>query len=85
MAATTDLYLQLQRIYRDQADADVTAIEAHLQKLLTAHGRAAASIPRVFIKQFCKNARNLRWGSASLIPAPTIASCRDHCMKHDCI
>ena len=41
MAATTDLYLQLQRIYREQAEADVSAVEAHLHKILQAHGRVA--------------------------------------------
>lgn len=79
MAATTELFLQLQRIYKEQAEADVTAIEAHLHKILRAHGRAAASIPRAFIKQFCKNARNLR--CERLTHSCTPISCHTNSMK----
>ena len=60
MAASSELYLQLQRIYRDQAEAHVTAMQAHAERILLANGREAASIPRAFVKQFCKNSRNLR-------------------------
>ena len=34
MTATTALYLQLQRIYREQADADLKAVAQHVRKVL---------------------------------------------------
>ena len=61
------LYLQLQRLYRAQADKDVAAVEGHVRATLSSIGRPADSISRDTIKHFCKNARNLRvirWGAA---------------------
>ncbi|CAL8467774.1 g7312 [Coccomyxa elongata] len=60
MTSTTDMYLQLQRLYRDQADADITTVETHVQALLKSIGRNPASIPRTSVAAFVKNARNLR-------------------------
>lgn len=54
------LYLQLQRLYRERADADVAAVEAHLQQLLAEAGSPGRSIPSSEVKHFCKNARNIR-------------------------
>jgi hypothetical protein len=54
------LYLQLQRLYRAQADRDVAAVEAHVRDTLSSIGRPADSVSRESIKHFCKNARNLR-------------------------
>ena len=60
MTTTTELYLQLQRIYRAKAGADVAAVQAHLREILTANGRAEEAIPFMAVKNFCKNSRNLR-------------------------
>ncbi|KAI8465712.1 MAG: hypothetical protein J3K34DRAFT_436030 [Monoraphidium minutum] len=60
MSTTTDLYLQLQRIYRDQADTHIAAVEARVRALLGAAGRPADAIPAAAVRNFCKNARNLR-------------------------
>lgn len=60
MTATTAMYLQLQRVYRERADEDVAAVEGHVQRILSSIGRAPGSIPHVSIRTFCKNARNLR-------------------------
>ena len=65
MTSTTDMYLQLQRLYRERAAADMRAVEAHVQSLLKSIGRSPASIPQSSIAAFVKNARNLR--SASLL------------------
>lgn len=54
------LYLQLQRLYRERADADVAAVESHLQQLLPEAGSPGRSIPTSEVKHFCKNARNIR-------------------------
>lgn len=60
MTATTTAYLQLQRVYRERADADVAAVEAHAGRILTALGRSPTAIPHAVVRTYCKNARNLR-------------------------
>lgn len=60
MTSTTDMYLQLQRLYREQADADICAVEAHVRQLLKSIRRDPASIPRSSVSAFVKNARNIR-------------------------
>jgi hypothetical protein len=59
-AAAASLYLQLQRLYRDQADAEVAAVEAHLGQLLATLGSPGRSIPTSDVKHCCRNARNIR-------------------------
>lgn len=65
MTSTTDMYLQLQRLYREQADLDISAVERHMHVLLKNIGRSPASIPRSSVSAFVKNARNLRCSSQS--------------------
>eukprot|EP00878_Enallax_costatus_P020102 GHUV01021234.1.p1 GENE.GHUV01021234.1~~GHUV01021234.1.p1 ORF type:complete len:521 (+),score=136.35 GHUV01021234.1:1712-3274(+) len=60
MHATTDLYLQLQRLYREQADSEVAAVEAHLQQLIASLGSPGRNVPSALVKHFCRNARNIR-------------------------
>ncbi|KAG1678526.1 hypothetical protein FOA52_014560 [Chlamydomonas sp. UWO 241] len=60
MHAITDLYLQIQRVYRDKADADTNAVQAHVGAALQRMGRPADSIGRDAVRLACKNARNLR-------------------------
>lgn len=60
MTATTALYLNLQRIYREQADRDVAAVTAHVHAILSSINRTPKSIPAGSIKTFCKHVRNLR-------------------------
>ena len=60
MTATTALYLQLQRIYREQADADFKAVAQHVRKVLQLVGRDQHAISHTDIKTFCKHARYLR-------------------------
>ena len=54
------LYLKLQHLYRDRADQDVTAVQAHLANILKCLGREGASIGRDVVRHYCKNARSLR-------------------------
>jgi hypothetical protein len=61
MTATTTAYLQLQHVYRERADADVAAVEAHAGRILAAQGRSPAAIPHAAVRTFCKNASNIRW------------------------
>lgn len=60
MTATTELYLQLQRLYREQAEAHVEAVQNHVRSLLAGLGRAPDSIPGEAVRHVCKHARALR-------------------------
>lgn len=60
MTSTTDLYLQLQRLYRDKAEADVAALAGHVRTILASLGRDKESISTEAIRHFAKNARNLQ-------------------------
>eukprot|EP00798_Chlamydomonas_sp_ICE-L_P020768 gene20768-27592_t len=54
------LYLKIQRVYKEKAEQDVCAVEAHVNAILTRLGLAASLIPLSTIRLFCKNARALR-------------------------
>ena len=60
MTATTALYLDLQRIYREQADRDIAAVTKHVQDILTSINRDPGSIRGSDIRMFCKHVRYLR-------------------------
>ncbi|PSC68884.1 NEDD8-activating enzyme E1 regulatory subunit [Micractinium conductrix] len=60
MHASTQAYLDLQRIYHAKAEADAAAVEAHARALLEAAGRDPASLPASEVRHFCKHARYLR-------------------------
>jgi len=60
MTATTELYLQLQRIYQKQAAADLQAVTSHVQRILSSVGRQPGSISAEAVKSFCKLSRNMR-------------------------
>ncbi|KAG2486394.1 hypothetical protein HYH03_014972 [Edaphochlamys debaryana] len=60
MHATTDLYLKLQAVYREKAERDTAAVEAHVRQILGRLGRPADSISRETIKLYCRHARHLR-------------------------
>lgn len=60
MHSFTDYYIKLQKIYQARAEADVTAVEGYVARILKRIGRDSSPIPRSTIKLFCKNSRNLR-------------------------
>lgn len=60
MTATTALYLDLQRIYREQADRDIAAVTKHVQNVLSSISRDSGSISASEIRMFCKHVRCLR-------------------------
>ena len=59
MASTTDMYVELQRIYQQQAENDCSQLKASLQGLLVGAGRPADSIGDEEIEIFCKNSASL--------------------------
>lgn len=69
---TRSLYLKLQRVYREEADAHVAAVEAHAGRLLAAVGRRPDSLSPAAVRQFCRNARNLR------VVRWVVAVCKGH-------
>ena len=67
MHASTQAYLELQRVYRAKADADAAAVAAHARALLEAAGADSSSISPAEVKHFCKHARYLRCGFVGLL------------------
>ncbi|KAK2980698.1 hypothetical protein RJ640_011318 [Escallonia rubra] len=59
MTSSTELYINLQKIYQTKAEADFLAIEHRVRSILKKIGRDPDSILKTKIKNFCKNARKL--------------------------
>ncbi|KAK3014230.1 hypothetical protein RJ639_008163 [Escallonia herrerae] len=59
MTSSTELYINLQKIYQAKAEADFLAIEHRVRSILKKIGRDPDSILKTMIKNFCKNARKL--------------------------
>jgi len=55
MTATTDLYVRLQSVYREQAAADVAEMKRLVQQLVAAANAPVTAIPEARIEAFCKN------------------------------
>ena len=75
------LYLRLQRVYRERAERDVSALEAHVAGLLARLGREPGSVGRETVRHYCKNARNLRcvrWVRAPRLGCSTSWAWRQH-------
>lgn len=60
MHATTELYLRVLQLYRERAERDVAAVEAHARRLLQRLGRPADALPHDTVRLCCKHARHLR-------------------------
>lgn len=60
MTATTAMYLELQRIFRERANSDVAALETHVRHIEAAAGRSSPRLPSSAIRFFAKHARNIR-------------------------
>ncbi|VFQ62173.1 unnamed protein product [Cuscuta campestris] len=59
MTSSTELYVNLQKIYHAKAEADFLAVEQRERDILQRIGRDPSSISKATIKSFCKNARKL--------------------------
>lgn len=59
MTALTATYLELQKLYRDKADEDLAALEGHVRSIEQAM-QQSTKVPSSLIRNFAKNARNLR-------------------------
>ncbi|CAL5391201.1 unnamed protein product [Camellia sinensis] len=59
MTSSTELYVNLQKIYQAKAEADFFVIEQRVRNILKKIGRDPDSISKTMIKSFCKNARKL--------------------------
>ncbi|XP_027171118.1 NEDD8-activating enzyme E1 regulatory subunit AXR1-like [Coffea eugenioides] len=60
MTSSTELYVNLQKIYQAKAVADFIAMEQKVRHILKIIGRDPYSISNAYIKSFCKSARKLR-------------------------
>lgn len=59
MTSSTELYVNLQKIYQAKAESDMLLIEQRVRDILKKIGRDTNSISKSKIKSFCKNARKL--------------------------
>ncbi|KAL4557662.1 hypothetical protein LXL04_035848 [Taraxacum kok-saghyz] len=59
MTSTTELYINLQKLYQAKAEADFLIVEQHVRDILKKIGRDPFSISKPVIKSFCKNSRKL--------------------------
>ncbi|KAF2284952.1 hypothetical protein GH714_032989 [Hevea brasiliensis] len=60
MTSSTELYVNLQKIYQAKAEADYLIIEQRVKNILKKIGRDPDGISKTMIKSFCKNARKLK-------------------------
>ncbi|KAK9070049.1 hypothetical protein SSX86_010448 [Deinandra increscens subsp. villosa] len=59
MTSSTELYVNLQKLYQAKAEADFLVVEERVRNILKKIGRDPYSISKTVIKSFCKNARKL--------------------------
>ncbi|KAI3806780.1 hypothetical protein L1987_22695 [Smallanthus sonchifolius] len=59
MTSSTELYVNLQKLYQAKAEADFLVVEQRVRNILKKIGRDPYSISKTDIKGFCKNARKL--------------------------
>ena len=55
MTSSSDMYVELQRVYQTKARADMEAVASHLSELLTSIGKPTSAISEESIKLFCRN------------------------------
>ncbi|GLI60728.1 hypothetical protein VaNZ11_002954 [Volvox africanus] len=60
MHATTEMYLRVQHLYKEKAERDVAAVEAHVRQMLGRLGQPADSISHDTVRLYCRHARHLR-------------------------
>mmetsp|Transcript_32449 Transcript_32449/g.52558 ORF Transcript_32449/g.52558 Transcript_32449/m.52558 type:complete len:528 (-) Transcript_32449:23-1606(-) len=60
MTATTDNFIALQKVYAGKAQRDIAAMSAHVGSILQRLNRPVESISAEEIRNFCKNAHNIR-------------------------
>ncbi|KAL0328018.1 UNVERIFIED_CONTAM: NEDD8-activating enzyme E1 regulatory subunit AXR1 [Sesamum calycinum] len=60
MTSSTELYVNLQKIYQAKAEADFLVMEQRVRKILKKIGRDPDSISKATIKTFCRNSRKLK-------------------------
>ena len=60
MTSSSDMYIDLQRVYQARARRDVESVAGHLSQILISMGRPSNSISMGEIKKFCHNSSFLR-------------------------
>ncbi len=55
MTSSSDMYVQLQRIYQNCANKDVDVVMTYVQQVLSNIGRMRNTITRKDVKEFCRN------------------------------
>ena len=60
MTSSSDMYIDLQRVYQTKARADMEAVASHLSELLASIGRPTNAISEDNIRLFCRNSAFLQ-------------------------
>lgn len=60
MISSSDLYIDLQRLYQSKANSDIETLTSFLNHILVSVGKGPGYIPEEEIKRFCKNSSFLR-------------------------
>ncbi|KAJ3675825.1 hypothetical protein LUZ60_004867 [Juncus effusus] len=60
MTSLTEFYVSLQKIYQAKAESDCNKVGNYVREILKKIGRDSDSIPKSYIKTFCRNARKLK-------------------------
>ena len=70
MTCTTEWYVELQRLYRDKADADADAVLLHARRFLRAAGKPEDAVTREEARFFCRHAARACAGARSRTSSP---------------
>lgn len=60
MTSSSEMYVQLQRVYQTRASRDVDAVFSHVQHILSSVGKPKNTILKKSVKEFCKNSAFLK-------------------------
>ncbi len=82
MTSSSDMYVELSKVYQAKAKEDMEAVAGHLSQLLESIGRPNSSVPEAKIRRFCRNSaflRVLRYNSiAKELEVPNLEELRMH-------
>ena len=73
MTSSSDMYIQLQRIYQAQARADMEALTGHLCQVLANLNKPSSTVTEVEIKRLCRNSAFLR-----VVRCRSLANCNEY-------
>ncbi len=61
MISSSDMYVQLQRVYQHRASTDVDSVHSHVQQVLNNIGEKKNLVSKKTVKEFCKNSAFIKY------------------------